>query len=91
MAAAATADLALPDRIPESRETEANHTIPQLFSLGGSTTLITGGGRGLGLELAHAVIEAGGCVACLDILTREVVEVDMAALQKRAKASGLHV
>jgi NAD(P)-dependent dehydrogenase (short-subunit alcohol dehydrogenase family) len=91
MAPAATADLALPDRIPESRETGANHTIPQLFSLGGSTTLITGGGRGLGLELAHAVIEAGGCVACLDILPHEVVEVDMAALQKRAKASGLHV
>lgn len=89
MAPSAIADLALPDVVPESRETAANQTVPQLFSLAGGTTLITGGGRGLGLELAHAVIEAGGCVACVDILPQEVVEVDMAALQKRAKIFGL--
>jgi NAD(P)-dependent dehydrogenase (short-subunit alcohol dehydrogenase family) len=90
MAPAAIADLALPELVPESKETQANQTVPQLFSLRGGTTLITGGGRGLGLELAHAVIEAGGCVACLDILPHEVVEVDMAALQNRAKVFGLH-
>lgn len=90
MAPAAIADLALPNVIPESKETQANQTVPQLFSLGGGTTLITGGGRGLGLELAHAVIEAGGCVACVDILPHEVVQNDMAALQKRAKSFGLH-
>lgn len=90
MAPAAIADLSLPDIVPETNQTQANQTIPQLFSLEGGTTLITGGGRGLGLELAHAVIEAGGCVACLDILPHEVVEVDMAALQKRAKQFGLH-
>jgi NAD(P)-dependent dehydrogenase (short-subunit alcohol dehydrogenase family) len=90
MAPAATADLALPDLVPESKETQANQSVPQLFSLSGGTTLVTGGGRGLGLELAHAVVEAGGCVACVDILPHEVVEVDMAALQKRAKLSGLH-
>lgn len=90
MAPAATADMALPEVVPETKETQANQTIPQLFSLDGGTTLITGGGRGLGLELAYAVIEAGGCVACIDILPHEVVEADMATLQKRAKQSGLH-
>lgn len=90
MAPAATADLVLPKAIPETRETQANQTIPQLFSLDGGTTLVTGGSRGLGLELAHAVIRAGGCVACIDILPHEVVQADMATLQKRAKQFGLH-
>ncbi|KAM0708602.1 hypothetical protein Q7P35_005254 [Cladosporium inversicolor] len=90
MAPAAIADLALPQIVPETKETQANQATPQLFSLSGGTTLITGGGRGLGLELAHAVIEAGGCVACIDILPHEVAEADIAALQKRAKQFGLH-
>jgi NAD(P)-dependent dehydrogenase (short-subunit alcohol dehydrogenase family) len=34
----------------------------------GKTIAITGGGRGLGMELAFAVVESGGHVACLDIL-----------------------
>jgi NAD(P)-dependent dehydrogenase (short-subunit alcohol dehydrogenase family) len=89
MAPSAIADLVLPEVVPESKETQANQTVPQLFSLAGGTTLITGGGRGLGLELAHAVIEAGGCVACIDILPHEVVETDMATLQKRASLFGL--
>ncbi|KAL6707715.1 hypothetical protein ACN47E_003836 [Coniothyrium glycines] len=41
---------------------------PALFSLYGKTVAITGGGRGLGMTLAFAVIEAGGHAACLDIL-----------------------
>lgn len=89
MAPAATADLALPELVPETYETPANQVVPQLFSLAGGTTFLTGGGRGLGLELAHAIIEAGGCVACVDVLPHEVVEADMAALQKRAKSFGL--
>lgn len=37
-----------------------------LFSLKGSTIVITGGARGIGLALAFAVAEAGGNVAILD-------------------------
>ena len=34
-------------------------TIQQLFDLTGKTALITGGSRGLGLQMAHALGEAG--------------------------------
>jgi gluconate 5-dehydrogenase len=37
-------------------------TIQQLFDLSGKTALITGGSRGLGLQLAHALGEAGAKV-----------------------------
>jgi NAD(P)-dependent dehydrogenase (short-subunit alcohol dehydrogenase family) len=36
-----------------------NRTIQQLFDLSGKTALITGGSRGLGLQMAHALGEAG--------------------------------
>ncbi|TGZ80323.1 NADP-dependent mannitol dehydrogenase [Ascodesmis nigricans] len=38
-----------------------------LFSLAKRTIIITGGGRGVGLTLAHAITEFGGRAACLDI------------------------
>ena len=34
-------------------------TIQQLFDLKGKTALVTGGSRGLGLQMAHALGEAG--------------------------------
>ncbi len=34
-------------------------TVQQLFDLRGKTALITGGSRGLGLQMAHALGEAG--------------------------------
>src|SRR5687768_9578732 len=34
-------------------------TVPQLFDLSGKTALVTGGSRGLGLQFAHALGEAG--------------------------------
>ena len=34
-------------------------TIQQLFDLTGKTALVTGGSRGLGLQMAHALGEAG--------------------------------
>lgn len=43
-------------------------TIPDLFSLKGRVTVITGGARGIGLALAFAVAEVGSNVAILDIL-----------------------
>lgn len=52
----------------------AQQSTPALFSLKNTTTIVTGGGRGLGITLATAVIEAGGNVACLDILPSPSVE-----------------
>jgi gluconate 5-dehydrogenase len=34
-------------------------TVQQLFDLKGQSALITGGSRGLGLQMAHALGEAG--------------------------------
>ncbi|MBA4060678.1 MAG: gluconate 5-dehydrogenase [Verminephrobacter sp.] len=39
-----------------------HRTIQQLFDLNGKTALVTGGSRGLGLQLAHALGEAGAKV-----------------------------
>jgi NAD(P)-dependent dehydrogenase (short-subunit alcohol dehydrogenase family) len=61
-------DTILPDEIPESHQTPANAPIAELFSLRGRTVVVTGAGRGLGITLATAVLEAGGDVVCLDIL-----------------------
>ncbi len=36
-----------------------NRTIQQLFDLKGKTALVTGGSRGLGLQMAQALGEAG--------------------------------
>ncbi|KAI4924378.1 uncharacterized protein J4E92_007459 [Alternaria infectoria] len=60
---------------------------PALFSLAGKTIAITGGGRGLGITLAFAVVEAGGHAACLDILP-EPSNTEWQALTKLAKQLG---
>lgn len=88
--AAVVSDIALPASIPESNITPANASHTDLFSLSKKTVAITGGGRGLGITLAAAVLEAGGHVACLDIL-EEPSPIEWAALQKSAKLSGLTV
>ncbi|KAH8765581.1 short chain dehydrogenase [Diaporthe sp. PMI_573] len=82
------ADLKLPADVPESRLTPANVSHTALFSLSGKTIAITGGGRGVGITLAAAVLEAGGNVACLDILETPAAE-EWAAIEKTAKTSGL--
>lgn len=62
----------------------------ELFSLSNKTVAITGGGRGLGLTLAFAVVEAGAHVACLDILPEPEPEAeDWARLTKTASARNL--
>ncbi|GAA5863244.1 hypothetical protein JCM8547_002875 [Rhodosporidiobolus lusitaniae] len=62
-------DTTLPSHIPERDVAPGAHaSASSLFSLAGTTTLITGGGRGLGQALAKGVVEAGGSVACIDLL-----------------------
>lgn len=85
---AIVSDLATPADVPESNETPANAPTPQLFSLSGRTVAITGGGRGVGITLAIAVVEAGGCVACLDILP-EPSPSEWKQLQQTAQKAGL--
>lgn len=81
-------DTTLPEQVPESLETSANQPQERLFSLRNRLTVVTGGGRGLGLCLAFAIIEAGGHVACLDVLP-EAQQDEWARLQKKASSSHL--
>lgn len=85
---ALVSDLALPNVVPESMETEANAPSKQLFSLSGQTIVVTGGGRGVGITLALAAVEAGASVACLDILS-EPSAAEWHQLQTTAKKSNL--
>ncbi|KAG6034257.1 hypothetical protein E4U40_004134 [Claviceps sp. LM458 group G5] len=45
---------------------------PDLLSLAGKTVVITGAARGIGITLAMGIVEAGGSVACLDVLEAPV-------------------
>lgn len=49
-------------------QTQEIHSVPSSLSLSGKTIVVTGGGRGLGISLAHGIVESGGHVVCLDIL-----------------------
>lgn len=63
-------------------------TVPDILSLSGKTIAITGGGRGLGMALAYAVVESGGHVVCLDILPTPS-ETEWPSLLKLCKESNL--
>jgi hypothetical protein len=82
-------DISLPAEIPESNQTAAKVPGDQLFSLKDQTILITGAGRGLGIELALGVVENGGHVAALDIL--DTPSEEWAHLQKTAKQRNVTV
>ena len=56
-------------------------TIQQLFDLRGKTALVTGGSRGLGLQLAHALGEAG---ARIMLSSRKAEDLQEAATELRA-------
>ncbi|GAA5919283.1 hypothetical protein JCM6882_008669 [Rhodosporidiobolus microsporus] len=63
-------DTALPQNgdIPERALAPAASTsTPSLFSLHGSTVVVTGGGHGIGQAVAKGIVEAGGAVACIDL------------------------
>ncbi len=54
------------------------HTIQQLFDLTGKTALVTGGSRGLGLQMAHALGEAGARVM---LSARKADELELATAE----------
>jgi NAD(P)-dependent dehydrogenase (short-subunit alcohol dehydrogenase family) len=56
-------------------------TIQQLFDLTGKTALVTGGSRGLGLQMAHALGEAGAKVL---ITSRKAEDLEQATAQLQA-------
>jgi len=56
-------------------------TVQQLFDLKGKTALITGGSRGLGLQMAHALGEAG---ARLMLSARKADELEQAVAELQA-------
>ena len=58
-----------------------SRTIQQLFDLRGKTALITGGSRGLGLQLARALGEAG---ATLMLSSRKAQDLEQAAAELKA-------
>ncbi len=78
--------------LPESTSNTpmTSRPVPSLFFLSGRTILITGGGRGLGITLAAAVLEAGGHAACIDILP-EPAATEWAQLKTLAKKSDLTI
>ena len=53
-------------------------TVQQLFDLTGKTALVTGGSRGLGLQMAHALGEAG---ARIMLTSRKASELEQAAAE----------
>jgi len=61
-----------------------SRSIQQLFDLRGKTALITGGSRGLGLQLARALGEAG---ATLMLSSRKAQDLEQAA--EELKAAGI--
>ncbi|EXF81599.1 short chain dehydrogenase [Colletotrichum fioriniae PJ7] len=91
----AVSDMDLPAEpvhpLPEAKDPLASSVAtPQLFSLANKTIVITGGGRGLGITFALAILEAGGHAACLDILP-EPSPIEWAHLTKLATSKNLSI
>ena len=56
-------------------------TVQKLFDLTGKTALVTGGSRGLGLQMAHALGEAG---AKIMLSSRKADDLEQAAAELQA-------
>jgi NAD(P)-dependent dehydrogenase (short-subunit alcohol dehydrogenase family) len=56
-------------------------TVPQLFDLKGKTALVTGGSRGLGLQMAHALGEAGARIV---LSSRKAADLEESAADLQA-------
>jgi short-subunit dehydrogenase len=57
-------------------------SVRQLFDLAGRTALVTGGSRGLGLQIAEALVEMGARVA---LVARKPDELEQATAHLRAQ------
>ena len=70
-----------------SESTPMTRTVQQLFDLSGKNALITGGSRGLGLQMAHALGEAGArvmlCARQADELEAACAELQAAGIDAR--------
>jgi gluconate 5-dehydrogenase len=62
-------------------------TVKQLFDLTGKTALVTGGSRGLGLQMAHALGEAGAKVM---LASRKAAELEQAVAELKAAGIDAH-
>ena len=60
-------------------------TIQQLFDLTGQVALVTGGSRGLGLQMAHALGEAG---ARIMLSSRKAADLEQAAAGHQGHLAG---
>jgi gluconate 5-dehydrogenase len=69
------------------QEREMSRTIQQLLDLRGKTALVTGGSRGLGLQLARALGEAG---ATLMLSARKAHDLEVAAAQLKGQGIDAH-
>ena len=79
-----------PAIVPPAPASVASGPCGPLFSLTNKMVAITGGGRGLGMTLAFAVVEAGGHAACIDILPSPS-EFEWVKLNAAAKSTGVTV
>lgn len=62
-------------------------TVKQLFDLSGKTALVTGGSRGLGLQIAHALGEAG---AKIMLSSRKAADLEASAAELRSAGIDVH-
>src|SRR2546427_803511 len=69
---------------PGAGDRRMTRNVQQLFDLTGKTALVTGGSRGLGLQMAHALGEAG---ARIMLSSRKAADLEEAAAELQAARS----